>query len=159
MNYRYKMTAAVWLLFFTLQLNAVELYAQAVRTSGSLNFKCNGQLFTADSTHARAYALKQNGTAFLKAANAENIVLSAEWNGLKGTGTYLLTVKNSKADFSINHKTYSLKQDGDYIKIIVSSAKQSGPFLLLNGSFEGQLQDKAGAKIKITDGRFETASL
>lgn len=154
-----KICTLLLLLFFTQPLSAVAVYAQTVKTSGILNFKCNGQLFVADSTHARGYALKQNGTAFLKAANAANIVLSVEWNGLKGTGVYTITAKEGKAEFTINHKTYGIKDAADYVKINISSIKQSGSFLLLSGNFEGQLQDKSGNKIKITEGKFETTSL
>ncbi|MGF2412197.1 hypothetical protein [Ferruginibacter sp.] len=154
-----KWYASLFLLLWLHNLNAATVFAQTIKSAGVLNFKCNGQLFTADSTHARGYALKQTDAAFIKAANAENIVLSVEWKGMKGPGIYIITAREGNAVFTINHKTYVLKQTGDFIKIVISTVKQSGSFLLLSGTFEGQLQDKNGNKIKISEGKFETISL
>ena len=154
-----KWYSGLLLLMWLQNLNATRLYSQTINSFGSLNFKCNGQLYAADSTHARAYALKQTGAVFIKGANTETIVLSVEWKGLKGPGVYTITSKESKAEFTINHKSYSLKQADDFIKIVITNVKQSGSFLLLSGTFEGQLQDNKGIKIKILEGRFETRSL
>ena len=154
-----KWYSGLLLLIWLQNLNATRLYSQTINSFGSLSFKCNGQLYTADSAHARAYALKQTDAVFIKGANTENIVLSAEWKGLKGPGVYTITNKESKAEFTIDHKSYSLKQADDYIKIVITNVKQSGSFLLLSGTFEGQLQDNKGIKIKILEGRFETRSL
>jgi hypothetical protein len=154
-----KWYAGLLLLLLFKNLDATVLYAQTINSTGSLNFKCNGQLYAADSSHARAYGLKQTDAAFIKAANTDNIVLSVEWKGLKGPGVYIITSKESKAEFTIDHKTYLLNQAGDYIKIVIASVKQAGSFLLLSGTFEGQLQDKNGNKIKISEGKFNTFSL
>lgn len=154
-----KWYAGVLLLLWLQNLNATVLQGQTINSTGSLNFKCNGQLYAADSSHARAYALKQTDAAFIKAANTANIVLSVEWKGLKGPGTYIITSKESNAEFTIDHKTYLLKQANDYIKIVITNVKHSGSFLLLSGTFEGQLQDKNGTKIKISEGKFSTISL
>jgi hypothetical protein len=72
---------------------------------------------------------------------------------------FTIDIRAGKAEFTINHKSYYPQQAGDYLKITVLSAKQQGAFLLLNGTFEGQLQDRNGNKLKITAGIFETLSL
>lgn len=154
-----KWIAGILMLLWLPNITATALFAQTIRSSGVLHFKCNGQFYTADSTHARGYALKQSDAAFIKAANTESIILSVEWKGFKGPGTYIITAKEGKAEFTINHKSYSLKQSGNFIKVVISSIKSTGSFILLNGSFEGQLQDKSGNKIKISEGIFETISL
>lgn len=128
------------------------------RSIGKLRFEANGKLYTADSTHARGYAVKQTSMAYINGAS-KDMVIGIEWKGMKGPGIYSLDSRTGKVEFSINHKSYSPKQDGDYLKIIVRSIKQQGTLLLFNGSFEGQLQDRAGNKLKITAGSFETISL
>jgi hypothetical protein len=125
---------------------------------GTLHFQANGQLYTADSTHARGYAVKQTTLAYINGAN-EEMVIGIEWKGVKGPGVYSIDIRAGKAEFSINHKSYFPKQAGDYLTITVLAAKQQGAFLLLNGTFEGQLQDRNGNKLKITAGIFETLSL
>ena len=125
---------------------------------GTLHFQANGQLYTADSTHARGYAVKQSTLAYINGANQE-MVIGIEWKGVKGPGIYSIDTRAGKAEFTINHKSYFPKQAGDFLKITVLSAKQQGAFLLLNGTFEGQLQDRNGNKLKITAGIFETLSL
>jgi hypothetical protein len=130
-----------------------------IKSVGSLTFRCNGRLYTADSTHARGYAVKQTSVAYINGANSETMVIDIEWKGVKKPGTFLLNSKGSKAEFTINLKTYSLKQAGGWLKIVISSVKQQGSFVLLSGTFEGQLQDKNGNKAEITEGRFETVAL
>lgn len=147
------------LLLWLTGLPAASICSQTAKTFGFLTFKCNGQLYSADSSHARAYAVKQTATGYINAANKEDMITGIEWNEIKGPGIFYINNKSGKADFTINHKTYSVKQTGDYVKIVINTVKQQGAFLLLNGTFEGQLQDKAGNKIKITDGKFETLSL
>ena len=125
---------------------------------GALHFQANGQLYTADSTHARGYAVKQTTMAYINGANQE-MVIGIEWKGVKGPGVFTIDIRAGKAEFTINHKSYYPQQAGDYLKITVLSAKQQGAFLLLNGTFEGQLQDRNGNKLKVTAGIFETFSL
>jgi hypothetical protein len=125
---------------------------------GTLHFQANGQLFTADTTHARGYAVKQTTQAYINGASAD-MVIGIEWKGVKGPGIYSIDTRAGKAEFTINHKSYFPKQAGDFLKVTVLSAKQQGAFLLLNGTFEGQLQDRNGNKLKITAGIFETLSL
>lgn len=137
------------------QLCAVK---QNMRSIGALSFRVNGQLYTADSTHARGYAVKQTTVAYINGAN-DDMVIGIEWKGVKSAGSFSLNEKNGKVEFAISHKTYSIKQPGDYLKIVIKEAKQQGAFLLLNGTFEGQLQDKNGSKLQITEGRFETRSI
>ena len=128
------------------------------RSVGALHFQANGQLYTADTTHARGYAVKQTTQAYINGANRE-MVIGIEWKGVKGPGIFSIDTRAGKAEFTINHKSYFPKQAGDFIKITVLSAKQQGAFLLLNGTFEGQLQDRNGNRLKITAGIFETLSL
>jgi hypothetical protein len=125
---------------------------------GTLRFQANGQLYTADSTHARGYAVQQTTLAYINGANGD-MVIGIEWKGVKGPGIFSIDTRSGKAEFTINHKSYFPKQAGDFIKITVLSAKQQGAFLLLNGTFEGQLQDRNGNRLKITAGIFETLSL
>jgi hypothetical protein len=125
---------------------------------GTLHFQANGQLYTADSTHARGYAVKQTTLAYINGANGE-MVIGIEWKGVKGPGVYSIDTRAGKVEFTINHKSYFPKEAGDYLTIKVLSVKQQGAFLLLNGTFEGQLQDRNGNKLKITAGIFETLSL
>ncbi len=87
------------------------------------------------------------------------MVVGVEWKGVKGPGTFSLDTREGKAEFSIDHKTFYLKQAGDYLKITVKAVKQQGAFLLLNGTFEGQLQDRNGNKVKIEAGVFATTNL
>jgi hypothetical protein len=125
---------------------------------GTLRFQANGQLYTADTTHARGYAVQQTTLAYINGASAD-MVIGIEWKGVKGPGIYSIDTRAGKAEFTINHKSYFPKQAGDFLKVTVLSAKQQGAFLLLNGTFEGQLQDRNGNRLKITAGIFETLSL
>jgi hypothetical protein len=127
-------------------------------SAGTLRFQAIGQLYTADTTHARGYAIQQTTLAYINGASAD-MVIGIEWKGVKGRGIYSIDTRAGKAEFTINHKSYFPKQAGDFLKITVLSAKQQGAFLLLNGTFEGQLQDRNGNKLKITAGFFETLSL
>jgi hypothetical protein len=154
-----KLYVKIVLLLWLHSLTSVSIWSQTVRSSGSLSFRCNGQLYSADSSHARAYTVKQTATGYINAANKEDMITGIEWNEIKGPGIFNINNKSGKADFTINHKIYSVKQAGDYVKIVIANVKQQGAFLLLTGTFEGQLQDKTGNKIKITEGKFETLSL
>jgi hypothetical protein len=154
-----KLYVKIVVLFWLTGLPAASICSQTVKSSGALSFRCNGQLYSADSGHARAYSVKQTATGYINAANKDDMITGIEWQAIKGPGTFYITNKAGKADFTINHKTYSVKQDGDYVKIVISNVKQQGAFLLLSGTFEAQLQDKNGNKVKITEGRFETLSL
>jgi hypothetical protein len=128
------------------------------RSIGALHFRVNGQLYMADSTHARGYAVNQTALAYINGANRE-MVIGMEWPGVKGPGIFSIDTRIGKAEFTIDHKTYFPRQAGDYLTVTVRTAKQQGAFLLLSGTFEGQLQDRNGNKLKITDGFFETRSL
>lgn len=143
------------LLLITCLLSAVPGDARSI---GSLRFQANGQLYTADSTHARGYAVKQTSMAYINGAS-NDMVIGIEWKGMNGPGIYTIDIRAGKAEFSLNHKSYFPKQANDYLKVVVRSIKQQGALLLLSGSFEGQLQDRAGNKLKITAGIFETISL
>lgn len=144
------------LLLMPCLLNAIPGHNPA--SIGILRFRVNDQLYTADSTHARGYAVKRTSLAQINGANS-NMVIGIQWKGVKGLGVYAIDARNGTAEFSINSKTYTLKEAGDYLKVTVKAAKQQGAFLLLGGTFEGQLQDRNGNKLKITEGFFETRSL
>lgn len=146
--------------FLLLLLLPFLLSAKSVdqRSLGALRFQANGQAFIADSTHARGYAVKQTTLAYINGASGD-MVVGVEWKGVKGPGAYLINTSEGKAEFTINHKSYIPAAPGDYLKVTLTSVKQQGAFLLLNGTFEGQLQDRSGNKLKITAGTFETISL
>lgn len=148
----------ILLCFISMQAAAVKSLRE-ILSQGSLSFRCNGALYTANSTHARGYVVKQTLVAYINGANSENMVIGVECKNVKSVGTFYVNNKEGKADFTINHKTYSLKQADDYIKIVINDVKQQGAFLLLSGTFEGQLKDKNGNKIIITEGKFKTHSL
>ncbi len=148
----------ILLWFFSWQTAAMKTLP-GIMSEGSLSFRCNGSLYTANSTHARGYVVKQTSVGYINGANNENMVIGIEWKGVERPGTFSICNKQDKAEFSINHKTYSVRQTGNYLKIKISDIKQHGAFLLLTGTFEGQLEDKNGNKITITDGKFATHSL
>ncbi len=149
-------TAALLLLHIN---SSFVTFQSSVKSSGMLHFKSNGQLYVADNSHARGYALQQNGSAFLRAANTENMIIDVQWDNLKAAGEYIVVKDKGTAQFTVAHKTYSLLQQGDYVKILVSSIKSSGAFLLLQGKFEAKLHDKNGNELNVTEGRFETFNL
>lgn len=151
--------AMILLLFFVCNKAAAIQNLVEIRSEGSLSFRLNGQLYTATSVHARGYAVKQTTTAYINGANNEDMVIGVEVKGVKDKGVYNIDFSNGKVDFTIQHKTYTMVKPGDYLKLTVYSVKEQGAFLLLNGSFEGQLQDKAGNKVMITEGKFETIRL
>ena len=147
------------LLLFLLTAFANDKALNKPLSNGSLSFKLNGKLYTADSSHARGYANKQTMQAYINGANSEDMVMGIEIKNLKGTGVYMISSNTGKVDFTINHKTYTVLKPGDYLTITVTAVKQQSSFLLLNGLFEGSLQDKLGNKVLITEGRFETIQL
>jgi len=130
-----------------------------IKTRGSFSLKAGGVLFKADSTYSRGYSLRQSDEAFISAANKENMLLDVKWNGFRGTGIYVISRGKGEAELMLNLKTYRLVQPDDYLKITITGVKKTGSFVLLNGIFEGRLQDKKNNKIMITDGKFETISL
>lgn len=130
-----------------------------IKTKGSLSLKAGGIVYKADSTHSRGYGMKQSDKAFISAANKENMLLDVKWSGFRGIGIYVISRGKGEAELMLNLKTYSLVQPDDYIKITITGIKEKGALLLLNGIFEGKLQDKKNNKIMITDGKFETIAL
>ena len=130
------------------------------RSRGTLQFKINGQLFNADATHARGYAAATSKTGFINGANANNMLLNLEMEGLNKTGHVVITtVPKDKCLISINHTNFFIQNAGDYIKVTITSVKQSGGMLLLTGSFEGKLHDNNGNEAIISDGIFSTDHL
>src|SRR4051794_17423649 len=99
------------------------------RSLGTLRFQANGQVYLADSTHARGYAIKQTSLAYINGANGD-MVIGAEWKGVKGPGIYTIDMRAGKAEFTINHKSYIPATPDDYLKVTLTSDKQQGAFLL-----------------------------
>ena len=129
------------------------------RSKGTLSFRYNNQLYVADSSHARAYVLKSDSTAFISGSNSENMVMDVQWKHFKAAGNYTITMMNGKAEFTIEHKTYTLSQNRDFVKVTVASVKTAGSFLLLTGSFEALLHDKNGNAVPVKEGKFTTYTL
>jgi hypothetical protein len=127
-----------------------------IKTKGAISLKAGGIIYKADSTHSRGYGMRQSDKAFISAANKENMLLDVKWNGFRGTGIYVITRGKGEAELMLNLKTYSMIQADDYLKITITSVKEKGALLLLNGIFEGRLQDKKNNKVIITEGKFET---
>jgi len=127
-----------------------------IKTRGSLSLKAGGVFFKADSTHSRGYGMKQSDKVFVSAANKENMLLDVKWSGFRGTGAYVISKGKGEAELILNLKTYTLVQPDDYLKITITGVREKGALLLLNGIFEGRLQDKKNNKVIITEGRFET---
>jgi hypothetical protein len=132
---------------------------RAARSKGTLSFRVQNKVYTADSTHARGYSVTHTAESFINGANSENMVINMEWKSSGAKGVYRITAGSGKADFTLQYKTYLLLQPGDYIKIEIRSAKKQDAFVLISGTFEGQLQDRNGHKIIITEGRFSTILL
>jgi hypothetical protein len=127
-----------------------------IKTKGAISLKAGGIIYKADSTHSRGYGMRQSDKAFISAANKENMLLDVKWNGFRGTGIYVITRGKGEAELMLNLKIYSMIQADDYLKITITSVKEKGALLLLNGIFEGRLQDKKNSKVIITEGKFET---
>ena len=135
-------------------------FVSTAQSKGSLQFKINGQLVNADATHARGYAAATSKTGFINGANANDMLLNLEMEGLNKTGNVMITTApKDKCLISINHTNFFIQNAGDYIKVTITSVKQSGGMLLLTGSFEGKLHDQQGNEAIISDGKFSTDHL
>jgi hypothetical protein len=129
-------------------------------SKGSLSFKLNGQLYTADPTHAKGYAMAQTGLGYINGANSATGILIGMELFVKGKGEIMVRGdKNGKVNFTINGVTYWVRVTGDYLKIVITDTKQMGSLMLLSGTFEGVLEDKDGHKVQITEGKFSTEKL
>lgn len=126
---------------------------------GNFSFKVGNQAYVADTTHARGYANQTTGIGYITAANSHNMVVDISKKDMKSVGTYVLKARDSKVIFTLGSKSYSLRNEQDYLRITITSARTAGSFSLLNGRFEGQLTDKLGNVVKITEGYFETKNL
>lgn len=126
---------------------------------GNFSFKAGNQVYVADTTHARGYANQATGIGYITAANSQDMVVDIARNNMKSAGTYVLKARDSKVVFTLNSKSYSLRTEQDYLRITITSVRTSGSFFLLNGRFEGQLTDKLGNVVKITEGYFVTKNL
>ncbi len=126
---------------------------------GIFSFKVGTQVYVADTTHARGYANQTTGIGYITAANSQDMVVDISKKELKSVGTYVLKARDSKVVFTLNSKSYSLRREQDYLRVTITSVRTAGSFSLLNGRFEGQLTDKLGNVVKITEGYFETKNL
>ncbi len=127
-----------------------------IKTKGAISLKAGGIIYKADSTHSRGYGMRQSDKAFISAANKENMLLDVKWNGFRGAGTYVIYRGKGEVELMLNLKSYTLLQPDDYLKVTIKGVREKGALLLLNGIFEGRLQDKKNNKVIITEGRFET---
>lgn len=135
-------------------------FESVAQSNGKLQFRINGQLFNADANHARGYAAATSKTGFITGANTNNMLLNLEMEGLHKTGDVMITTASKdKCLIIINHANYFITKAGDYIKVSITSVKQSGGMLLLTGSFEGILHDNNGKEAIISEGKFSTDHL
>ena len=129
-------------------------------SKGSMSFKFNGQVYEADPAHAKGYAMKQSGLGYINGANSSKGILIGLELFIKGKGSYSIKGdKDGKVNFTINDDTYWIKNAGDYLNVEITDTRQIGQLLLLNGTFEGIVEDKEGHKAQITEGKFSTESL
>ena len=129
-------------------------------SQGSLAFKLNGKLYTADPAHAKGYAMAQSGLGYINAANSTTGILIGLELFVKSKGVYQIKGdKDGKVNFTINGVMYWVRSPGNYLKIVITDTKQLGSLLLLNGTFEGTVEDKDGHKAQITEGKFSTEKL
>lgn len=129
-------------------------------SKGSMSFKFNGQLYEADPSHAKGYAMIQSGLGYINGANSEKGILISLELLIRGKGSYSIKGdKDGKVNFTINDVMYWVRSAGDYLNIEITSVKQMSQLLLLNGTFNGVVEDKDGHKVQITEGKFSTESL
>lgn len=129
-------------------------------SKGTMSFKINGQSYTADPTHAKGYAMAQTGLGYINGANSATGILIGLELFVKAKGEYVIKGdKDGKVNFTINGVMYWVRSSGNYLKIVITETKQLGSLLLLNGTFEGSLEDKDGHKAQITEGKFSTEKL
>jgi hypothetical protein len=131
-----------------------------IQSKGVLAFRHNGQLFAADAAYARGYAVAATQTGYLTAANTSNMALNIEKAGMIKPGLYKLApAQKNKCSMTVNHTTYFLKEESDYLLITITAVREEGNMILLTGSFEGTLHDKNGNIAVITEGKFTTHNL
>jgi hypothetical protein len=148
---------------FLLVISVMSLVAMAqVRhaSKGSMSFKFNGQAYAADPSHAKGYAMSQTGLGYINGANSTTGILIGLELFVKAKGEYVIKGdKDGKVNFTINGVMYWVRSSGNYLKIVIKETKQLGSLLLLNGTFEGIVEDKDGHKAQITEGKFSTEKL
>lgn len=136
-------------------------FPDKVHTSkGAMSFHFNNHLYTANPVHAKGYAMKQTGYGFINAASSDEGFLVGIELFVKGKGGYSIKRdEDGKINFTINNVMYWVRMPGDYLNVEITGVRQAGPLLLLDGTFEGVVEDKEGNKAKVTDGKFSTISL
>src|SRR5882724_3749321 len=130
-------------------------------SKGLLSFKINGQTYEADPAHAKCWSTS-NIPLVMCMAKGKDLTVSMELASNSGKGVFRIEGdKQGKVGFTIADKFYWVKLKGDYLSITITDTKavQYSTVLMLSGTFEGQLQDKDGNKVQITDGQFTTESL
>ncbi len=131
-------------------------------SSGSLSFKMDGELFTADNDRVKAWTTSQTPVAMLMARNATGLSVSMQIYNIDGEGNYKLDGDNKgSVNFTVNGRTYWTRSvTGDnFLDVNVTNTKTQSTAILLSGTFEGVLEDNTGKKVTITEGKFTTASL
>lgn len=130
-------------------------------SKGSLSFKVNGQAFEADPAHAKCWSTS-NIPLIMCMAKGKDLTVSLEIGSNSGKGVFRIeSDKQGKVGFTIADKFYWVKLKGDYLSVTITDSKtvQYSSVVMLSGTFEGQLEDKDGNKVLITDGQFTTESL
>ena len=132
------------------------------QSKGSLSFKLNGELYEADAAHVKSFSNTQIPLAMIMARNEKGLTVSMQINGGNKEGEYKID-RDGKGTvgFNINNKMYWVRMPskGDYLTVTITATKPIATVILLTGTFEGQLEDKDGNRITITDGNFTTESL
>jgi len=129
------------------------------KSVGSLSFKMNGELFEADAGHAKAWTTVQIPLAMLIARNDKGLSVSMQIQNMTGEGTYKLDGdRKGNVNFTINGKTYWTRSvmGDNYLNLVITNTKSQATVVLLSGTFEGVLEDRAGNKVQITEGKFTT---
>jgi hypothetical protein len=129
---------------------------------GSLSFKLDGQYYEADPAHVKAFSNSQIPMGMLMARNNNGLSVSMQINNMHGEGTYKMDGdKKGTLNFTINGKTYWTRSvtGKNYLDLVITSTTSIGTVILLNGTFEGLLEDKDGNVVHITEGKFTTESL
>lgn len=130
-------------------------------SKGSLSFKVNGQAYEADPSHAKCWSTS-NIPLIMCMAKGKDLTVSLEFGSNSGKGVFRIeSDKQGKVGFTIADKFYWVKLKGDYLSVTITDTKtvQYSTVMMLSGTFEGQLEDKDGNKVQITDGQFTTESL
>ena len=129
---------------------------------GTLSFKANGQAYEADPAHVKCFSNAQTPIAMLMATGSDGLQVSVQINNANSEGTYKIDGdKAGSTNITLGGKTYWVQNasQGHYLTVTITKTKKIGSVVLLNGTFEGVMEDREGNKITVTDGQFTTEFL